>query len=138
MIQALTMLLALTLSGPAAPARAVTLAGKAAAVDTLGRARYARAIDCAAGEATLAALLGENSADDADRATVARVDTLAQQWLQTALTRAPSAAVARADLARSKAALAAKLGMVRDPAALTAVLGERLATCGKTDPGTIG
>jgi len=131
MVQALTMLLA------------ITLAGSGADVDRGDRAPYVRAIDCAAGEATLAGLLGGAGADAGDRDTVAQINALSERWLREALVRAPGSAVVRSDLARSKAALTARLAAARDPAGLTAVLGAHLATCavppGTTrDPATIG
>ncbi|WP_353230804.1 hypothetical protein [Novosphingobium sp.] len=109
---------------------------------------YARAIDCAAGEAVLAGLLGAANPDPADRATIDRLDLLAQGWLRVALAQADSVADARTDLAQARAALIADLATVHDPDRLTALLDARLRPCalrteeaapGAVDaPGTIG
>ena len=49
---------------------------------------YARAIACAAGDATLAAMLGGEAAQGDDRNTVARLNTLSARWLELALAEA--------------------------------------------------
>jgi hypothetical protein len=104
-----------------------------------GGADYTRAIDCAAGEATLAALLGGDHAQGADRDTVDRLGALSDRWLRAALASAGKPTGARNDLARSKAALAANLAAARDPAGLSATLDAHLAGCAAPmDTGTVG
>lgn len=90
---------------------------------------YARAIACAAGDATLAAMLGGEAAQGDDRNTVARLNTLSARWLELALAEAGNASVVRADLARSKAAIANDVARSADPASLSAMLDARLAPC---------
>ena len=92
-------------------------------------ADYTRAIGCAAGEATLANLLGDDRADASDRDTVASLRALSDHWLQVALTRSGNPDAVRRDLVRSKASLAADLRARRDPTSLSATLNARLATC---------
>ena len=87
---------------------------------------YAQAIQCAAGEAVLAELVG---ADPADHDTVVQIDALARQWLRAALARAASPAAVRADLARSTAQWRGDLAGARTPADLTALLDRRLDAC---------
>ena len=112
----------------------VALAGAEA-----GGADYSRAIGCAAGEATLAILLGGDRADAADRDTVAQLNALSDRWAQAALIRSGNPAAVRLDLARSKASLAADFGSMRDPASLSARLDARLAACAAPqNDGTVG
>lgn len=116
MIQALAMLFTVALSG-------------SGSVTSTGAADYGRAIDCAAGEATLAALLGGENAQSADQETVNRLNALSGHWLQTALATARNHNAVRADLARSKTALVNALATAPDPASLSAMLDARLAGC---------
>ena len=107
---------------------ALILAMALAVVDTPG-GDYDRAIGCAAGEATLAALLGGDRAEARDRATVERLNALSGHWLHLALVHNDNPAAVRADLARSKASLASDLASTRDAARLSATLDARLAAC---------